>query len=145
VSRDFCTPRNCWSKSTLSFFEVPASFDAETYLAGAWGILRGDLVTVRVVFARGLARYIRERVWHPSQKLRDLPDGRVEMTLLVADTLEVRRWILGYGVQAEVVAPEGLREALRVEAQALSEMLRPTRRPLQASRASRQTARGVAS
>jgi predicted DNA-binding transcriptional regulator YafY len=100
---------------------------------------------VRVIFARALAPYIRERLWHPSQKLRDLPDGRVEMTLTVADTLEVRRWILGYGVQAEVVEPEGLREALRVEAAALGEMLQPTRRPLQASRASHQTARGVAS
>jgi predicted DNA-binding transcriptional regulator YafY len=112
---------------TRARFEVPADFDAERYLAGAWGILRGDLVTVRVVFARGLARYIRERVWHASQKLRDLPDGRVEMTLHVADTLEVRRWIFGFGVQAEVVAPEGLREALRLEAEALARQLTPRR------------------
>jgi WYL domain len=52
------------------------------------------------------------------------------MTLTVADTLEVRRWILGYGVQAEVVAPPGLREALRVEAEALATMLECQRRPL---------------
>jgi hypothetical protein len=57
---------------------------------------RGDLVSVRVIFARALAPYIRERLWHPSRKLRDL-DGRVEMTLTVADTLEVRRWIWGMG------------------------------------------------
>jgi predicted DNA-binding transcriptional regulator YafY len=113
---------------------VPASFDVAKYLAGAWGMLRGDAVTVRVVFARSLARYIRERVWHASQKLRDLPDGRVEMTLSVADTLEVRRWILGFGVEAEVVAPEGLREALRVEAEALAKHLRPKRAPLAVSR-----------
>jgi proteasome accessory factor B len=93
-------------------------------------MLRGDLVTVRVIFARALAPYIRERLWHPSQKLRDLPDGRVEMTLAVADTLEVRRWILGYGVQAEVVEPVGLREALRAEAEKVVAMLRPQRRPL---------------
>src|SRR5438445_4633772 len=117
---------------TRARFEVPASFDAEKYLAGAWGILRGDLVIVRVVFARGLARYIRERVWHPSQKLRDLPDGRLEMTLQVADTLEVQRWILGYGVQAEVVAPEGLREWLKRQAEALASMLEPARAPLAA-------------
>jgi predicted DNA-binding transcriptional regulator YafY len=115
---------------TRTRFDVPADFDSEHYLEGAWRILRGDLVTVRVVFARALAPYIRERVWHPSQKLRDLPDGRVEMTLAVADTLEVRRWILGYGVQAEAVAPEGLREALRVEAKQVAAMLQPQRRPL---------------
>jgi proteasome accessory factor B len=115
-------------------FEVPASFDPARYLAGAWGMLRGDAVTVRVIFARSLARYIRERVWHASQKLRDLPDGRVEMTLSVADTLEVRRWILGFGVEAEVVEPDGLREGLRREAEALARALIQRRRPLASSR-----------
>src|SRR5207249_8865057 len=117
--RIFAVERMRSVELTRTRFDVPASFDAEKYLAGAWGILRGDLVTVRVVFARGLARYIRERVWHPSQKLRDLPDGRLEMALQVADTLEVRRWLLGYGIEAEVVAPGHLRERLRVEAKAI--------------------------
>jgi len=111
-------------------FEPPRDFDAQEYLDKAWGILQGDRVTVRVVFAAPLARYIEERLWHPSQKLRPLPDGRVELTLRVADTLEVRRWILGFGAQAEVLEPETLREALRTEAEALARQLGPTRRPL---------------
>src|SRR5204862_3480638 len=122
-------------------FTVRPGFDADAYLGKAWGIVQGELVTVKVVFAKSLARYIRERLWHPSQKLRDLPDGRLEMTLQVADTLEVRRWILGYGVQAEVVSPPALREALRADAQMLAEALQPTRRPLQASRAFSHVAR----
>jgi predicted DNA-binding transcriptional regulator YafY len=44
-------------------FDLPASFDAEEFLAGAWRMLRGDLVSVRVIFARALAPYIRERLW----------------------------------------------------------------------------------
>jgi predicted DNA-binding transcriptional regulator YafY len=111
-------------------FEVPPGFDVARYLERAWGVIQGDLVTVKVAFARPLARYIRERLWHPSQRFRDLPDGRLEITLRVADTLEVRRWILGYGVQAEVIEPAAMREALRAEAQALMERLAPTRRPL---------------
>jgi predicted DNA-binding transcriptional regulator YafY len=113
-------------------FEVPAGFDLESYLNNAWGIIRGDLVTVKVVFARALARYIAERLWHPSQQLRTLPDGRLEMTLRVADTHEVRRFILGYGVDAEVIEPASMREALRAQAQALAERLAPGRRPLAA-------------
>jgi predicted DNA-binding transcriptional regulator YafY len=111
-------------------FEPPRDFDPRAFLDKAWGILQGDLVTVRVAFTPALARYVRERLWHPSQRLRDLPDGRVELTLRVADTLEVRRWILGFGVQAEVVEPEGLREALGREAEAVAAMLAPRRRPL---------------
>ena len=104
-------------------FTLPAGFDPEKYLAGALGVISGDLFTVKVVFAKKLARYIRERLWYPSQKFRDLTDGRLELTLHVADTLEVRRWILGYDVQAEVIEPAGMREALRQEAEAVAERL----------------------
>jgi predicted DNA-binding transcriptional regulator YafY len=113
-------------------FEVKNGFDLKAFLDRAWGILQGELVTVRVVFSPKVARYIRERLWHPSQRFRDLADGRLEMTLRVADTLEVRRWILGYGTDAEVVEPDGLREALRQEAESLARMLVPGRRPLAA-------------
>lgn len=118
-------------------FLPPAGFDVARYLNNALGILRGDLVTVRVAFVPAVARYIRERLWHPSQQFRDLSDGRLEVTLKVADTLEVRRWILGYGVQAEVLEPASLREALRLEATALAVRLAPQRRPLTPSRDTR--------
>jgi predicted DNA-binding transcriptional regulator YafY len=111
-------------------FTPPADFDVSRYLNNALGILRGDLVTVRVAFVPAVARYLRERLWHPSQQFRDLPDGRLEVVLKVADTLEVRRWILGYGVQAEVLEPASLREALRMEAEAVARQLGPRRRPL---------------
>lgn len=115
-------------------FEPPSGFDARKYLENALGILRGELVTVRIVFAKALAPYIRERAWHPTQKLRDLPDGALEMTMRVADTLEVRRWILGYGTQAEVIEPASLREAIRREAEAVAALLVPRRRPLAVTR-----------
>ena len=85
-----------------------------------------------------------DRLWHPSQKFRELPDGRLEVSLRVADTLEVRRWILGYGAEAEVVEPAGLREALRVEAELLTRKLVPARMALaraQSRDLSRQTNR----
>ncbi len=128
-----------------STFTISPTFDAKEYLEGAWGILRGDLVTVRVLFSKAVARYIEERFWHPSQKLRELDDGRLEVTLRVADTLEVRRWILGYGVQAEVLEPAALREALRAEAEALVDRLTPGRRPLAATPSPRTTRPAAAS
>jgi predicted DNA-binding transcriptional regulator YafY len=108
-------------------FDPPAGFDLDKFMDRALGIIQGDLVTVRVVFAPRLARYLRERLWHPSQRFRDLSDGRLELTLRVSDTLEVRRWILGYGAQAEVVEPASLREALGAEAEAMVRQLTPRR------------------
>lgn len=128
--RVFAVERFQAVQPTRRRFEAPAGFDVRAFLDRALGIVQGELVTVRVAFAPALARYVRDRLWHPSQRMRDLPDGRLEMTLRVADTPELRRWLLGYGVQAEVLEPASIREALRAEAEALAARLVPTRRPL---------------
>ena len=115
-------------------FEVRSSFKADEYLKHAWGIVKGEIVPVKVMFSRSVARYIRDRLWHPSQEFRHLPDGRLEISLRVADTLELRRWILGYGSEAEVTEPASIRETLAKEAAALVEKLVPQRPPLAAIR-----------
>jgi predicted DNA-binding transcriptional regulator YafY len=115
-------------------FQVRAGFSVEDYLKHSWGIIQGEIVPVRIIFSRSVARYIRDRLWHPTQKLRVLADGRLEVTLRVADTLELRRWILGYGPEAEVMEPVAIRERLAKEAAALAEKLVPQRPSLAAIR-----------
>jgi predicted DNA-binding transcriptional regulator YafY len=130
TERIFAVERIRELKTLPTRFEVRPGFDCDEYLKHVWGIVKGEIVPVKVVFSRSVARYIRDRLWHPSQKLRNLPDGRLELDLRVADTLEVRRWILGYGPDAEVVRPAGLREALRKEAESLARKLIPARMAL---------------
>ena len=130
ADRIFAVERIRELKMLAMHFKVRPSFNAEEYLKHAWGIVKGEIVPVKVMFSRSVARYIRDRLWHPTQKFRALPDGRLEMTLEVADTLEVRRWILGYGPDAEVLEPGVLRDTLRQGAEALARMLTPVRIPL---------------
>ena len=127
--RIFAVERIRELKALAARFTVRPGFAADEYLRHAWGIIKGDIVPVKVIFSRSVARYIRDRLWHPTQKLRELSDGRLELSLRVADTLEVRRFILGYGAQAEVVEPPSLREALRAEIAAAAELLTPRRMP----------------
>ncbi len=125
TERIFAVERIRELRMLTTIFEVRPGFRAEEYLEQAWGIVQGEIVPVKVIFSRSAAGYIRDRLWHPSQKFRELPDGRLEVRLRVADTLEVRRWILGYGPEAEVIEPAGLREALRAESESLARKLIP--------------------
>lgn len=111
-------------------FSRPAGFDVEAYFRDALGIVRGEQAVVRVVFSPAAAPYVRERLWHPSQEVRELRGGRLELRLTVADTLEARRWLLGFGADVEVLEPAALREALRRKAERVVLALAPWRKPL---------------
>jgi predicted DNA-binding transcriptional regulator YafY len=75
---------------------------------------------VVVRFAADVADYIREKRWHPSQKLRELPEGGVEIQLRLGSLIEVKRWILGWGAFARVLSPDSLRADIQATAKALA-------------------------
>ena len=52
---------------------------------------------------------VEQTTWHESQVMRRLPDGSVEVRLLIAEPKEIRNWILGWGKECEVMAPAELR------------------------------------
>jgi predicted DNA-binding transcriptional regulator YafY len=129
-ARVFATERVRSATMLAETFAMPPDFDVTEYLRGAWGIVRGDLVRVRAVFSPAAAPDVRGRLWHASQELRELSGGRLELRLQVADTLEVCRWLLGFGAEVEVVAPVALRETIRREAERMATAPGPGRKPL---------------
>jgi len=93
-------------------FSVDPKFDLKKYEAEAFGVTWDKPMTVVVRFRPDQAPYVREREWHPTQKLRTLRDGRLELTFRAGGTFEITRWILGWGDAAEVVRPLSLRQAV---------------------------------
>lgn len=91
-------------------FELPNGWRPEAHLAHAFGIISGPAEEVVLAFHEGVAAYIRERTWHPTQTYRTLPDGRLELRLHVAITIELLQWVLSFGADCEVLAPEPLRD-----------------------------------
>lgn len=114
--RNFLLSRIAEIHHTGRGFTPPAGFDAKRHLAGAFGrYVGGPLQEVVLRFDAYAAPFIRERRWHPSQTLRDLPDGRVEVGLRVNHLLDVQRWVLSWGHHAEALAPAELRQAIAGE------------------------------
>lgn len=102
-------------------FDPPLGFSVDRYLAHAWGIWTSrQPVDVVLRFDAAVGRRVRETVWHPSQRLQELPDGAVRLRLLVAEPTEIRHWILGWGRSCVVEAPDDLRDAIAEEAAAMA-------------------------
>ena len=104
----------------------PDDFDVDAYLARGLHLRHDDeMVKVRVRFSAYQARWIRERRYHPSQQIAEQPDGSLILSMEVAGTEEVRRWLLGYGAEVEALEPASLREEMAAEAKKLQEMYAP--------------------
>ena len=76
------------------------------------GAFSGPPEHVVVEFSAAEAPYIRERDWHPSQQLAELPNGGVRLSLDVVIDWGLEAWILGFGPAARGVAPASLVERL---------------------------------
>jgi len=122
--RTFALPRMSRVKLTANRFVRPADFSPESFFAGALGAFGGGrLFHIVIRFkARAAADRLRERAWHESQVIRDLPDGLAEMSLTLGALEEIERWVLSWGADVEVVEPVELRERVKKAAAALTQL-----------------------
>jgi predicted DNA-binding transcriptional regulator YafY len=82
----------------------------ESKRARAFGLIDdGEVLEVALKFSAAQAPYVRERLWHPTQQFEPLPDGALILRLQASGRFEIRRWVLGWGDQVEVLAPPCLR------------------------------------
>lgn len=90
-------------------YEVPDDFDPYSFLSSAWGVMDESEVEVHLRFNAVAAARARESFWHRSQRLIERPDGGCDLLLTIGGVREVLPWVLGWGADVEVLAPEELR------------------------------------
>ncbi len=96
-----------WKKGEK--FDYPAEFQPAELVEGSFGLFTGPATLVRVFFDDKVAKYVKRREWHPSQKIEKV-NGGIILSLEVSGTLELMSWVLGFGEKAEILEPQALRE-----------------------------------
>jgi predicted DNA-binding transcriptional regulator YafY len=115
--RTFVPARIKSLKRTGKSFPRPQRFSLEQRLRDSFGVHSGHgEFDVVIHFAAEVADYIREKKWHPSQQLRELKGGGIELRLKLSSLAEVERWVLSWGGNAWVVRPAALAESIRLSA-----------------------------
>jgi predicted DNA-binding transcriptional regulator YafY len=76
------------------------------------GAFSGTPEPVVIEFTAAEAPYVRERQWHASQAIEELPDGRLRLTLNVVLDWELQAWVMGFGPAARVVSPKAFADRI---------------------------------
>lgn len=110
-----------WQVRRQNRFVRDPNFDVNTYLRNGF-LGQGSMYSVEIVIAfdRFQAPYIRERQWHPTQQIEEQADGGLVLRFQSGALDEVKRWVLGYGSHALVLAPPELVQIVAAELQQAS-------------------------
>jgi len=122
--RDFALSRIRAIEPSAIHIPVPPGTDSiKEYLRWNFGILSSaESIEVCIRFAPGIAPWIQEQVWHANQTVEHQPDGSLLLRFSVADFREIKREILKYGSQVEVVSPPALRDEMRDEIKKMNKL-----------------------
>jgi proteasome accessory factor B len=91
-------------------FDYDASgFNPQKYFNDTFSVMHSsELHHVAVEFSGIAAQLVRERRWHASQKLKELPRDRLRLEMDVSHLDDVWPWVLSWGAGAKVIAPKEL-------------------------------------
>jgi len=104
-------------KEKVNFKE---DFNIKEYLQKSFRIYKGNEDEFTLLFDPYQAKWIKERIWHNSQKISENPDGSLILKIK-GNKEEIKRWIIGYGKHVLVLEPESFREEIINELDELSE------------------------
>ncbi len=90
-------------------FERPEGFDLQAYLAQSFGVFQEEPQEVVWRFTPEAAPEARRFRFHPSQVLKDAPDGSLIVRFHAGGMLEMCWHLFRWGDQVEVLEPEALR------------------------------------
>lgn len=87
--------------------------ELDAHFAAAYGIFGGRVKGKAVlVFEGEAARIVREEIWHPKQRILDLPDGRFRLEFPCGDVRELARDVMRFADEVVVESPAALRDAV---------------------------------
>jgi predicted DNA-binding transcriptional regulator YafY len=119
--RTFKVSRIVAATITRKEFLIPDNFSIDEYLKDSFGVGRSQTrFNVKIRFKSRIAPWIREKLWHPKQKLKEEKNGDLILEFPGSFLDEVFSWVMSWGAAAKVLEPRQLRKRVRDEARAMA-------------------------
>ena len=112
--RTFSLSRMYSATRTGKKFTIPEDFSFRELSGSHFGVhwTEGE-IEVKIRFNQRVAEYVKERSWHRSQRIEECGNGDVILSMTVNHLLELKRWILSWGADAQVIEPESFARDIR--------------------------------
>ncbi|MBD3372238.1 MAG: WYL domain-containing protein, partial [Candidatus Coatesbacteria bacterium] len=91
----------------------PDNFDPADFLRHSFGPWVGEPKRIILDFPDYAAAYFDDLHIHPTQRLSELSGGGVRLSLEVAPSEHLARWLAGFGAEVSIVEPPELRDWVR--------------------------------
>ncbi|MDA3810676.1 MAG: WYL domain-containing protein [Spirochaetaceae bacterium] len=92
-------------------FTYPKGFLLDNYFDPMFGVYTSeDKVNIAIKFYPSISTVIKERNWHPNQKIKELEDGSIILRFTSNQQSQTLYWVSQWGPQAEILEPEELRK-----------------------------------
>ncbi|MBV5342042.1 MAG: WYL domain-containing protein [Deltaproteobacteria bacterium] len=102
-------------EATDSAFVYPIDFDPEALLDRSFGMFYDDPLEVKIWFSAGQAPYVRERQWAQEQTITEQKDGSIVLWMKTSGWYDVKKWVLSFGAEAQVLEPAHLQDKVKNE------------------------------
>jgi len=102
---------------TETSFKFPDNFDFEKSFNQTFGVMKEDSFQARVEFTGYASKHVKERIWSHDQIIKEKMDDKIELTFTATSYIETLSWLLSYGHEARVLAPDWFVETLQAEIQ----------------------------
>ena len=89
-------------------FELPKNFSATERFSTLFGLIDEPPQDIRIQFSSDVAHLMQERQCHPTQRIKKLKNGSVEVSFRAGGLDEIAWWVPSWGKEAKALSPPKL-------------------------------------
>ena len=86
------------------------NFDLQEYTNRSFGVYHGEVLDVKLSFAKELAQDASHYNFHPTQKMKEEKDGSLTITFKASGNKEIMWHVFKWGSGCKIVSPKSLKE-----------------------------------
>lgn len=123
--RDFRISRMKEIEVLNKSFEILPEFDKTKYYKYTWNILKGSTrYKIEIKFTGNAARLVKEYDRYRADDLIENEDGSIIFIKTVSQLDEIKRWVLGFGSDAEILGPQEFKDMIYNEIIKMAEKIK---------------------